>query len=128
MRMFASLLLPLLFSAAALAEDTPPPRLTGLAPPLAADFAEPRQVTVIGQYADTRVMQLQLKAGTEIPSHAAPSRALVIVVSGRGHFDFDGEIVPLHERQVLHMKPAEPHAVVAETDLELLVVRLPAEG
>jgi len=126
MRFLPSLLLPLLFSAAALAEDTPP-RLTDLAPPLAADFAQPRQVTMIGQYADTRVMHLQLKAGTDIPSHAAPSRALVIVVSGRGHFDFDGEIIPLHERQVLHMEPAEPHAVVAETDLELLVVRLPAE-
>jgi len=116
----------LMVPALALADDAPP-RLATLTAPLAADFADTHNVTQIGQYAAARVTQLQFKAGAEMPSHSTPVRALVIVVSGRGHFDFSGEIVPLHERQVLHMEPGEPHAVVAETDLELLVVRLPLE-
>jgi len=117
----------LMVSSVAMAEETSS-RLSNLSPPLAADFTEERQMTTtIGQYGQTLVRQLQLKAGTHIPAHAAPTRALVIVLNGRGHFDFSGEIIPLHERQVLHMAPGEAHAVVAETDLELLVIRLPAE-
>jgi len=114
----------LLFPTLALA-DNAPPRLADLAPPLSADTADERRMTPIGQYAETRIMQLQLKAGTEIPSHSAPARVVVIVLDGRGHFDFNGEIIPLHARQVLHMEPGEAHGVVAETDLDLLVVRLP---
>jgi len=108
------------------AEDASP-RLATLSAPLAADFADTQHVTQIGQYTASRVTQLQFKAGAEMPSHAATTRTLVIVLKGRGHFDFSGKIVPLHERQVLHMEPGEPHAVSAETDLELLVVRLPPE-
>jgi len=107
--------------------DDAPPRLSTLSAPLAIDFSEERHITPVGQYGQTLVRHLQLKAGTQIPTHAAPTRALVIVLNGRGHFDFSGEIIPLHERQVLHMQPGEPHAVIAETDLELLVVRLPEE-
>jgi len=120
------LLVCLMIPALTLADDAPP-RLINLAPPLAADFSAPRHVTPLGQYAASQVMQVQFKAGTEIPPHSIPVRALAIVISGRGHFDFNGEIVPLHERQVLHMLPDEMRAVVAETDLELLVVRLPPE-
>ncbi|MDR1076115.1 MAG: cupin domain-containing protein [Xanthomonadaceae bacterium] len=107
------------------AAESPPPRLSDLAGAIGdRGLDEPRKVTIIGQYGDTRVMQLQLRAGTEMPSHSAPEEVLVIVLQGRGHFDFDGDVVPLHERQVLHMSPGEPHAVVAETDLELLLVRM----
>jgi len=116
----------LIMPALVLADDTPP-RLAALSEPLAADFSDTHTVTPIGQYAGSRITQLQFKAGAEMPSHSTPVRALVIVLSGRGHFDFSGKIVPLHERQVLHMEPGEPHAVTAETDLELLVVRLPLE-
>jgi len=128
MRFSVCFVLSLLFATPALAAGGTPPRLSTLSPPLATDFADTHQVTQIGQYAASRVTQLQFKAGAQMPSHSAATRALVIVVSGRGYFDFGGEIVPLHERQVLHMPPGEPHAVGAETDLELLVVRLPAEG
>lgn len=115
----------LALSLPALAEEAQkPPRLSDLAPAADAPLTETRKVTQIGQYAATRVMQLQLKAGSEMPSHAAPERVLVIVLSGEGHFDFSGEIVPLHERQVLHMAPGEPHGVVAKTDMELLLVRI----
>jgi len=123
-----SLLLSCLLLPSLVLADDVPPRLSTLSAALAADFADTHHVTLIGQYAASRVTQLQFKAGAEMPSHAAATRALVIVVSGRGHFDFSGQIVPLHERQVLHMEPGEPHAVVAETDLELLVVRLPPEA
>jgi len=122
-----SLLLSCLIMPALVLADDIAPRLSTLAAPLAADFSEERNITPVGQYGQTLVRHLQLKAGTQIPSHAAPTRALVIVLNGHGHFDFSGEIIPLHERQVLHMQPGEPHAVIAETNLELLVVRLPEE-
>jgi len=127
MRYLTCVLSSLLLATAAFAQDAPP-RLSDLKPPLPADFAQARQASLIGQYAGAQVRHLQLKAGAEMASHAAPARALVIVISGRGQFDFSGEIVPLHERQVLHMSPGEPHAVSAETDLELLVVLLPADA
>jgi len=116
----------LMVSSLAMAEESAP-RLVSLSPSLATDFTEERQMTTIGQYGQTLVRQLQLKAGTQIPAHAAPTRALVIVLNGRGQFDFSGEIVSLNPHQVLHMQPGELHAVIAETDLELLVIRLPVE-
>jgi len=128
MRFFTTFLLSTLLTAPAFAQDQDaPPRLSTLSAPLTADLAEERQMTAIGHYEQTLVRQLQLKAGAHIPAHAAPTRALVIVLNGRGHFDFSGEIVPLQARQVLHMQPGELHAVMAETDLELLVIRLPVE-
>jgi len=105
-------------------EGASPPRLVDLAPAAAGDQADDRKVTRLGEYGATRAMQLQLKAGSSLPSHAAPERVLVVVLGGRGHFDFSGKIVPLHARQLLHMAPGEPHAVVAETDLDLLLVRI----
>ncbi|SBV36401.1 exported hypothetical protein [uncultured Stenotrophomonas sp.] len=104
------------------ATSAPAPRLADLAPP--ADGASERKVTPIGQYGATRVMQLQLKAGTTMPAHAAPERVLVVVLAGRGSFGFGTEQVPLHGRQVLHMAPGEEHSVNAETDLDLLLVRI----
>lgn len=100
----------------------PAPRLADLAP--LAGLTGERRVTPIGQYAATRVMQLQLKAGTRMPAHSAPERVLVVVLAGRGSFGFGAEQVALHERQVLHMAPGEEHAVSAETDLDLLLVRI----
>lgn len=110
-------------AAIAASTDAPPVRLSDLA---AVDGAltEARKVTPFGQYGITRVMELQLKAGGELSAHAAPERVLVIVLSGQGHFDLEGERVPLHERQVLHMHPGETHGVTAETDLDLLLVRI----
>jgi len=122
--LFSALLIPALAWA-----DDAPPRLRDLAAPsgIASASATAPNITQIGQYGASRVTQLQFKAGTEMPTHSATTRALVIVLSGRGHFDFSGTIQPLHERQVLHMEPGEPHSVTAETDMELLVIRLPAE-
>jgi quercetin dioxygenase-like cupin family protein len=104
------------------ATPAPGPRLADLAPP--ADGASERKVTPIGQYGATRVMQLQLRAGTAMPAHSAPERVLVVVLAGRGSFGFGAEQVALHERQVLHMAPGEEHSVKAETDLDLLLVRI----
>ncbi|MGB3393449.1 MAG: cupin domain-containing protein [Stenotrophomonas sp.] len=104
------------------ATPSPSPRLADLASPTGG--ASERKVTPIGQYGATRVMQLQLKAGTAMPAHSAPERMLVVVLAGRGSFGFGTEQVALHERQVLHMAPGEEHSVKAETDLDLLLVRI----
>lgn len=111
-------------AASAAPTETSPARLSDLAIVPDGGLTETRKVTPIGQYGATRVMELQLKAGSELSAHAAPERVLVIVLGGRGHFDFEGERVPLHERQVLHMHPGETHGVTAETDLDLLLVRI----
>ncbi|MGO1540172.1 MAG: cupin domain-containing protein [Luteimonas sp.] len=105
-------------------DPLPPPRLADLAAVADGAAADARRVTPIGRYGAARVMQLQLRAGTALPAHAAPERVLVIVLGGRGRFDFEGGQVPLRERQVLHMDPGETHGVTAETDLDLLLVRI----
>lgn len=102
----------------------PAPRLADLAPRPAAGLAEAKTATTIGRYGGTRMMQLQLKAGTSMPAHSAPERVLVVVLSGRGSFGLGADRVALHERQVLHLAPGEEHSVQAETDLELLLVRI----
>lgn len=110
----------------AAATDTPTetPRRVDFSPAFVSNDEGPRKVTRLGEYGQTRVMQLQLKAGAELSSHSAPERVLVIVLDGNGRFEFDGETVPLQSRQMLHMTPGEPHAVIAETDLDLLLVRI----
>lgn len=117
----------LAMNAAAMTSDkaaqAQPPRLRDLAA-WPETMTEARKVTPLGQFGMSRVMQLQLKAGSELSAHAAPERVLVVVLSGRGSFDFNGEVVTLHERQMLHMHPDEMHAVKADTDMDLLLVRI----
>jgi len=120
------LLSALLMPTLALAQEASP-RLVTLASPLPADFAEKSQVSPVGEYGASWMGQLQMQAGTESGVREAASHALVMVLSGRGHLDFSGEIVPLHERQVLHLNPGERYAIVAETNMDMLVMRLPPE-
>lgn len=111
-------------SATVLASDAAAPvRLTDLTA-WPETMQEGRKATPLGQFGLTRVTQLQLKAGGELSAHSAPERVLVIVLSGQGSFDFNGEVVALRERQVMHMHPGEMHSVKAETDMELLLVRV----
>jgi len=126
--LLSSLLLGIAIAPGAIAADVPPPpRLADLAAaPAATGLAEARKVVQVGQYDTAKVMQLQLKAGTRLPAHAAPDRVLVVVLGGSGEFEISGETVPLHERQVLHLQPGESHGVTAKTDLDLLLVRLGA--
>ncbi|KAF1686148.1 hypothetical protein B1992_09435 [Pseudoxanthomonas broegbernensis] len=105
--------------------DAPvPPRLSTLAGAPDPATAQARTTTQVGRYGQARVMQLQLKAGTRMPAHAAPERVLVVVLAGQGRFEFDDGPVPVRARQVLHLAPGENHGVSADTDLDLLLVRM----
>ncbi len=103
--------------------------------PLARVYAVPShlaQVKPAGRHAGTvlsfdrtRVMQLQLKAGASMPSHAAKEHVLVITQKGRVEFVFDGDKrVTLTPGELLYMLPGENHALNATEDWEGMLVRV----
>jgi quercetin dioxygenase-like cupin family protein len=77
-----------------------------------------------------KVVRLQIPAGGGLPEHHANVDVVVTVVRGKGTFTVGSEQRALNPGEVVIMLPKAPHSIVAETDLELVVVhaRLQHEG
>lgn len=67
------------------------------------------------------LVRLGLPAGKTIPSHQAPGELIVHCLSGRVEFTTMGRTVTLEPGQLLHLLAAEPHAVHAVDDSQLLL-------
>jgi quercetin dioxygenase-like cupin family protein len=74
-------------------------------------------------YGGTKVVQIQLRAGSEIPEHRTNADALIVVRKGRVVFGFGDDQVELTPDRLLHIFPDEPHNLRAVEDTELLLIR-----
>jgi quercetin dioxygenase-like cupin family protein len=74
------------------------------------------------EYAGTKVLQLSLKEGSEIPSHQAKTNVLVIVQKGRVLFSCEKGQIELSPGRLLHILPSEPHSVLALEDTETYLI------
>ena len=70
------------------------------------------------------LLNVQLRAGEEIPPHSANNTAVVIVRKGEVVFDVEGKEVTLKEEDVLIFEPNEMHGLVATTDVDLVIVKM----
>jgi quercetin dioxygenase-like cupin family protein len=77
-----------------------------------------------------KIVRLQIPAGGSLPEHHANVDVVVTVVRGTGTFTVGGGTRAIQQGEVVVMPPKAPHAIVAESDLELVVVhaRLQHEG
>jgi quercetin dioxygenase-like cupin family protein len=71
---------------------------------------------------DLKVVRLQVTAGAAVPEHHSNVDVVATVVRGNGTFSVEGNTRAVGVGDVIVMRPKERHAIVAETDLELVVV------
>lgn len=70
------------------------------------------------------LLNVQLRAGEEIPAHNVNNTAIVIVRNGEVLFNVEGEDVALTNEDVLLFDPLEMHSLKAITDVDLVIVKL----
>jgi len=77
-----------------------------------------------------KVVRLRVRAGSAVPEHHSNVDVVVTVVRGTGRFSIAGSEREIAPGEVIVMRPREPHAIVATSDLELVVVhaRLAVDG
>lgn len=90
--------------------------------------SHPKQIDKLLGRPNLDVMNIQLKAGEEIPTHHAPCDVLVIVRKGRVSFTVEEETMELTNGVVLSMEPYENHSLQAIEDADLIVVKMKLEG
>lgn len=73
---------------------------------------------------DATIVQLQLKEGEMLREHFQDRTMYVIVQKGKVTFMITGEKVSLDESILLRLDPHERHAVTAETDCSLLLIKV----
>lgn len=71
-----------------------------------------------------RVIRLELQAGAAVPEHAANAHVVIVPLKGQGTFTINKTPHPISAGTVLEMEPNVPHAVKAETDLEIMVIQI----
>lgn len=69
------------------------------------------------------VLRLVVPAGSVVPEHHAAVDVVVVVVGGSGVFTVAGEPRRIGYGDVIDMAPAVRHAIAAEEDLTLVVVK-----
>ena len=85
------------------------------------------QAKKMGKVLDTEqfdLLNVQLRAGEEIPAHNANDTAIVIVRNGEVLFNVEGEDVTLTNEDVLLFDPLEMHSLKAITNVDLVIVKL----
>ncbi|ARK25350.1 hypothetical protein SporoP37_12250 [Sporosarcina sp. P37] len=85
--------------------------------------SNPKQVDKLLGSESMDVMNIQLKAGEEIPTHHADCNVLVVVRKGTISFTVEEETVELTNGVVLSMEPYENHSLQAVEDADLIVVK-----
>jgi quercetin dioxygenase-like cupin family protein len=90
-----------------------------------AESTNHRQIgreTVV-QRGGLEVLRLVVPAGSVVPEHHAAVDVVVVVVGGSGVFTVAGEPRRIGCGDVIDMAPAVRHAIAAEEDLTLVVVK-----
>jgi len=86
-------------------------------------LALPRYYEEMVQREGLEVLRLVVPAGGAVPEHQAAADVVVVVVGGSGVFTVAGEPRRVGRGDVIDMAPAVRHAIVAEEDLTLVVVK-----
>lgn len=69
-----------------------------------------------------KIVRLEIPAGGSVPEHHANVDVVVTVVRGTGIFTLGNDPRAIKQGDVVVMPPKAPHAISAQSDLELVVV------
>jgi quercetin dioxygenase-like cupin family protein len=70
------------------------------------------------------VIRLIIPSGGAVPEHSADADVIVVVTKGHGIFTLRSEEKAIVSGDIIEMKPNEPHAILAQENLELLVIQM----
>lgn len=74
---------------------------------------------------ELRLVLFTFAAGQELTEHTSTSRALIQVLTGEGEFVVDGVARTLKAGDLLHLPPKMSHAVIAKTEMTMLLTLAP---
>lgn len=83
-----------------------------------------KHVQKVVSFEKTKVVNMQLQVGENIPEHDSAADVLIIVRSGKLSFEVEGRIVEVTPENVLHLNPKEKHSLTALEASDLLVLQI----
>ena len=73
---------------------------------------------------DLKIMRIKIAKDAKLAEHSVDSTVIVTVVKGQGVFTLNGVDRLIAQSDVVDLHPNELHAVFANDDLELVVVKM----
>ena len=86
---------------------------------------ESKKTTTLVKTDHLQIIRLILKSGKSLPNHSAPGILIIQCLEGRVIFKCLGKTHELSPGQLLHLPPAEPHAVECLETASLLLTIFP---
>ena len=83
-----------------------------------------KHVQKVVNFEKTNIVNMQLAAGEEVPTHDADADVLIIVKSGKLQFTVEDEKMEVSPETMLHMVPKEKHSLKAIDDSDFLVIQI----
>ncbi|WP_299027352.1 cupin domain-containing protein [uncultured Thermanaerothrix sp.] len=96
--------------------------LVSLTPTLPADSILSRTLL---QHPRLKVTLFAFAAGQELSEHATPMPAVIHILEGECDLRVSGDDYTLHDGAWVFMEAHTPHALIARTDLRMLLLMLP---
>lgn len=86
------------------------------------DSMKPKKLLINRQ--GLKVIRLTLSKDESIPEHSTNADVVVIVTKGNGVFYINDSAQDITQGDVIDLTPNLPHAIVAKSDLELIVTHM----
>ena len=83
-----------------------------------------KHIGKLGRIDGADILNIQLRAGEEIPEHHTDNEVLIIVQFGEVRFLVEGVEEILTQDTILTLKPSEKHSLEAITDARVIVIKL----
>lgn len=84
-------------------------------------------VNMLHSTSSKKIILISLRNGASLSDHAADCPILVLCVSGRGTFEFDGKTRCIKEGDLINLDARVIHNVKAQNELEILITKFLAE-
>ncbi|MFC4409677.1 cupin domain-containing protein [Chungangia koreensis] len=85
-----------------------------------------KHVEKVLSLANADVVNIQLKAGEEIPEHDSKRDVVIVIRQGEVKFTVEGNEVHLREGDFLQLNPVEKHSLTAISEIDIVVFQIVA--
>lgn len=83
-----------------------------------------KHVQKLAKFEKTNIVNMQLAAGEEIPTHNSSADVLIIVITGKVELTVEGETAEVSPDVMMRMAPKEKHSLRAIEDSNFLVIQI----
>ena len=78
---------------------------------------------VVVDRASLRVIRLELPPGEGLPTHAAPTDLVIVVIEGTGRLSIGGRVLAVEPGTIVALAPGERHAIDADERLKFALIQ-----